>query len=129
MVMVPLAHMTTVPLGSNAKFVLSAKDDAGVGHNASYSAQISDTAVGYIAKVGSGDIYMVAKAAGVVNIVITGTSQDGTPLPALTIEYTVPGGGGETQATHFETGDITVSANNIGTPPEVPGQDTVTGSV
>lgn len=122
-------RMTTVPVGSNARFVLTAKDDAGVGHNASYSAQISDTAIGYIAKVGSGDIFMVAKAPGTVNIVISGTSQNGTALPVVTVEYTVPGGGGETQATHFETGDITVQANNVGTPPETPGVDTVTGSI
>jgi len=91
-------RMTNVPLGSNAFFDLSAKDAAGVPHSATYSATISDTAVGYIAKQGSARIFMVAKAAGTVNIVISGTSQDGTALPIVTVEYTVPTAGGETQA-------------------------------
>jgi len=120
--------MTNVPLGSNAFFDLSAKDAAGVPHSATYSATISDTAVGYIAKQGSARIFMVAKAAGTVNIVISGTSQDGTALPIVTVEYTVPTAGGETQADHFEASTPSVQANDITTPPD-PGVATVTGSV
>ncbi len=120
--------MTNLTVGQNAFFDLSAQDDASVPHNASYSAQISDVSVGYIAKVGAGRIYMVSKTPGTVNVVVSGTSANGTPLPTVTVEYTVTPASTEPQATHFVTSTPSVQANDITTPAET-ASDTVTGTV
>lgn len=120
--------MTNLVLGQVAFFDLDAQDDAGVSHHANFNVQVADYSLGYVALAGANRIYFVPKTPGTVTIAISGTSQDGTALPVVTIEYQTAATGGETQATKFVAGPITVKPNDIGVPAD-PGVDTVTGSL
>ncbi len=122
--------MELLAAGQCAFFDLDAQDDATppVSHNASFNVQVADYSLGYVAKQGGSRIFFVPKVPGMVNVVITGTSQDGTALPTVTITYQTSSAPPPQQATHFVPGPITVTSINIGTPAD-PGVDNVSGSL
>lgn len=122
--------MENLIAGQCAFFDLDAQDDATppVSHNANYSVQVADYSLGYVAKQGGSRIFFVPKQPGTVNVVISGTSQDGTPLPMVTVTFQTSAAPPPDQATHFVTGPITATQINIGTPGD-PGVDNVTGSL
>lgn len=120
--------MTNLVLGQVAFFDLDAQDDAGISHHANFNVQVADYSLGYVALLGANRIFFVPKTPGTVTIAITGTSQDGTALPTVTIEYQTVPASGPTQASKFVPGPITVAPSDIATPSD-PGVDTVTGSL
>ncbi len=122
--------METLVAGQCAFFDLDAQDDATppVSHNANFTVQVADYSLGYVAKQGGSRIFFVPKQVGTVNVLISGTSADGTPLPTVTITYQTSAIPPVQQATHLVVGPQTIGPVNIGTPGD-PGVDNVTGSL
>lgn len=105
---------------------LGAQDDSGTPQSAAFSAQIAPYAVAYVANAG-GTLHVVAKTTGSATLTISGHSQDGTPLPNQTQDFTISTPP-PPQATHFVLGSWTVKGQDITTPAD-PGVDTVSGLV
>jgi len=109
-----------------AIFTVSA-DDGTTSRPAGFSAQVSPYANAYVALVGGNTLHLVPKQPGASTVTINGHSQDGTPLPPVSLSFNaslppVP------QATEFVLSTPSVSNQNITTPGD-PGTDTVTGTV
>ena len=81
----------------------------------------------YVARVGQNELHFVAQQPGSYTVTINATSQDGTALPVVTLDFTVTAPP-VPQATHVTATDPIVKNKDITTPGD-PGSNTVSFSV
>lgn len=108
-------------------FSVSAMGGDGSPKSAAFAAQVTNYPGAYLAVVGTNQLHFVARDPGSYTVTIGGHSQDGTPLPNITIDFEVSAPP-IPQATALVASTPTVKAQDITTPAD-PGTNTVTGTV
>ena len=113
-------------VGQCASFSLASKGSDGALRPCSFVIHTSDYAVGCANINASKVVGARGKSVGPFDVLITGHSQDGTPMTSTTLSFNV-NAEPVPQADHFETGAVSISDGYL-QPPD-PGSDTVTGTM